>query len=352
MKYPNDPYIRGSFCLQQKMYKRTLRLSVQNYKKKLVQKIAEMDDKNPREFWQLVNKLRSDKVKPNKSDLIEPGVWFDYFKNLSTSLQVESDSNKIFDKKIVQNIKDYEKRNLWIECLDKNITKQEILDVCKHLKTNKSGATDMITNSMIKCCIESLVVNVMKLFNLIMKSTCFPQTWALGDIVAIFKSGDATEPCNYRGLTLSSLLSKVFTSILNKRLLSHFCSEELIIPNQIGFLPKKRTSDHVFVLNFIIKLFKTNKKPLYSCFIDLKKCFDSIWHEGLFYKLYNSGLSNKFVSIIRNIYSQTKSRVKLGRYHTDYFNTSVGTRQGCCLSPSLFNLYVNDLSTVITGPET
>ena len=121
--------------------------------------------------------------------------------------------------------------------------------------------------------------------------------------------------------------------------------------NQIGFTKGKRTSDHIFVLNYLIKLNKRENKPLYACFVDLRKCFDTLWRDGIFYKMLKNGLSTKFVQIIMNLYSRTKSRVKLKDGLTEYFSTLVGTRQGCNLSPSLFNIYINDLFNDLSDPK-
>ena len=93
----------------------------------------------------------------------------------------------------------------------------------------------MVSNPMIKCGIESMVTPMQKLFNLILRSTNFPQKWCLGDVVPIFKSGDASDPQHFRGLTLSSLMSKVFTTIINRRLTDHLNEMETLKVNQIGF---------------------------------------------------------------------------------------------------------------------
>ena len=108
---------------------------------------------------------------------------------------------------------------------------------------------------------------------------------------------------------------------------------------QFGFRPNMRTTDSVFVLKTLInKYVNLEKKPIYSCFIDLRKAFDSVWRKGLFYKLVKSGIGTKTINIIRGMYSKTKSSLKTDSGCTDYFDINVGVRQGDSLSPTLFNI--------------
>ena len=91
------------------------------------------------------------------------------------------------------------------------------------------------------------------------------------------KKGDLYDPSNYRGLTISSCIGKVFTKLLCNRL-NNFLSENKVIDNsQIGFIPKKRTSDHILVLKTICDFYKNKQKAVYTCFVDMAKAFDSLY---------------------------------------------------------------------------
>ena len=144
-------------------------------------------------------------------------------------------------------------------------------------------------------------------------------------------------------------LIKLLCNILNNRL-SKFCFEnKLINKSQLGFQKEARTADHIFTLKTIINKYVTEKKgkKLYACFIDLKKAFDSVWHEGLFRKLENNGINGKFLELIKNIYNKTKCAVKLNEKLTNFFPYSKGVQQGNLISPTLFNLYINDIFEAI-----
>ncbi|KAI4877023.1 hypothetical protein NFI96_006215, partial [Prochilodus magdalenae] len=161
----------------------------------------------------------------------------------------------------------------------------------------------------------------------------------------IFKSGDKLDPNNYRGICISSNLGKVLCSILNTRLTDYLTEHNVLSRAQIGFLPHHRTSDHIFTLHILIdKHLTQHNDTIFTCFVDFQKAFDSIWHNGLFNKLIESGVGGKMFDVIKSMYSHSKCAVKIGTLRTGFFPQSRGVRQGCSLSPTLFNSYINELA--------
>jgi hypothetical protein len=176
----------------------------------------------------------------------------------------------------------------------------------------------------------------------------FPTEWSSGFLVPIFKAGSITEPTNYRGISITSCLGKLFSLLLNNRLLKFMEENNLLSETQIGFKKNCRTSDHIFVLKCIIEQAKANKKPIYACFVDLKKAFDTVWRAGLFYKmLVVHKISPKFIRVLHNMYGKLQGIVKVNGQISKPFNINVGLRQGCNISPHLFNIYVNELPELL-----
>ena len=224
------------------------------------------------------------------------------------------------------------------------MTIPEIKRAAKKLKNNKACGKDLISNEMIKCIVQTKFIGIILwVFNLILDKSLFPHIWKIGYIVPIFKGEDSFDPSNYRGIAITSCMGKLFTLILNDRLTTFLEKRNILKPNQIGFRKGYRTSDHVFVLNSMIDSYIGKGKKIFGCFVDFSKAYDSVWREGLFYKLMKNKLSFKFISMIKSMYNDLNLSVKLTEGITSFFKSDVGVRQGCNLSPMLFNLFINDL---------
>lgn len=184
-----------------------------------------------------------------------------------------------------------------------------------------------------------------KLFNIILLSGQVPITWSDSFIVPIYKNkGNRKEPNNYRGISLINNMCKVFTSLVTHRINKFADSIELLGVEQAGFRKNFSTCDHIFSLHVLITLYvKVMKKKLYCCYIDYRKAFDSVPRVHLWYKLLMSGINGKLLEVIRNLYKNAKSAIKLDNMQGTRFPCTIGVRQGDNLSPLLFALYLNDL---------
>ena len=226
--------------------------------------------------------------------------------------------------------------------LNAEIDEGELKKGLKSLKNNKSTGPDGILNEQIKATFPIMKNIYLKLFNTILDTGCFPETWAEGLIVPIYKKkGSKNNPNNYRGITLISCLAKFFTIILNNRL--KIVAKWVISQIQAGFRPGYSTLDHVFSLMCILILYKNYKKNLFIAFIDYQKAFDTIWRAGLWSKLMKEGIGGKFLNVIKDMYAKSKSCVLQNGKTSGYFSSYAGVRQGEILSPLLFAFYINDL---------
>ena len=197
---------------------------------------------------------------------------------------------------------------------------------------------------MLKYCSSVITLPLVKLFNYILNSTDYPETWNISLISTIYKKGDKNNCNNYRGISLSSCLSKLFTGLLQNRLITHLERHNLFSPFQAGFRPDHRTNDHIFANKTIINKYVYKlKKPVYGCFVDFAKAFDSVSRNSLLYKLTKTKIGGNFYKLIKSMYSCTKFRFKtddkLGPERVSYR----GVKQGDELSPLLFNIFIIDL---------
>ena len=112
---------------------------------------------------------------------------------------------------------------------------------------------------------------------------------------------------------------------------------------QAGFRNGYRTTDNIFVLRTLIQKYKKSKKKLYACFVDFSKAFDSIWRDGLLYKLQHYQITGKIFKLIAHMYSDVQYVIKTQNKVTEPVTSSVGVKQGCVCSPTLLNIYINDM---------
>ena len=175
--------------------------------------------------------------------------------------------------------------------------------------------------------------------------------WNIAYQVPIFKGGNMFDPNDFRGISLTSCLGKLFNRALNKRLQQYTEFKSALMDTQAAYRHDYSTTDQIFILNSVLnKYVKQGKKKIYACFVDFRKAFDNVWHTGLLYKLLqNYNIGGKFYGIIKSMYSNAKTCVKLQNGITPVFNLQKGIKQGDTLSPYLFNMYLNDINTIFMG---
>ena len=123
--------------------------------------------------------------------------------------------------------------------------------------------------------------------------------------------------------------------------IEQFYQQKIITEEQAGFRTGRSTVEQIFNLWMLSEKFRTNQKPLFHSFIDFKKAFDRVsWQEGMcdIMRLFN--MSKGIVNAIEALYESSKSEVLLEDEISDWFCTHVGVRQGCLLSPTIFNIYL------------
>ena len=298
-KHPFDPFIRGKVFKLKKLYKRQCRSAKALYSKTIIQNFSDLKDKDPKSFWDYLKKVKSESNDSidNPKNPISAEDWQSHFKStLSHSMALND-----FQREICTKLEDLVKTNEGLGPLDGQITEQEIMAEIKHLKNGKSSGPDNILNELLKSGSCHLLPSLHKLFNAVLSSGQFPTSWATDYLTVLHKKGSKTDPNNYRGISLSSCLGKLFTRILNTRLTVFLDNNSIIPPEQAGFRKNFRTTDNVFILKSLHDKYRYARKTgLYTCFVDFSKAFDSVWRPGLLYKLQKSNVTGNVFNIIQS----------------------------------------------------
>lgn len=170
--------------------------------------------------------------------------WKTYFKGILCPQKGDNDNQDGLDTIVSDN-------EVSVEELDSEINLAEIQQA--HLKNGKARGLDGILGEFLKAPQHVIALFLTKLFNSVFDNGQFPAEWTKSVIVPLHKKGDINNPENYRGISLLSIISKLFTSILNKRFYNWAENENKICEEQAGFREGYSTVDHIFTLVTMIK---------------------------------------------------------------------------------------------------
>ena len=332
---------RINMCNLKSIYKQLVKKKKRKYEYNKLKDIQRMRHAKPKEFWKLFSKHK--KATSN----ISLNQFFEYFSNLQNNLSTAQDR----ESEDFCLISDLDTDDCNFEELDRPITAQEIERVIRSLKNNKSCGIDQLLNEYFIESFDILSAHLVDLFNAILSSGVFPKQWSEGTIVPLFKKNDPNDVNNYRGITLVSCFSKLFTGVLNNRLSNWAENNNILSDSQFGFRKGCSTTDAIFVLNAIIQKVLKEKGRLFCAFVDLKKAFDSVYLNGLWFKLYKLGINAKMLRIIKDMYNEVKVCVKGCNSYSDFFECALGLKQGEVISPILFSFFVEDLELFLQDDQ-
>ena len=319
-----------------KVYKKLISSKQNNYRRNIAKTLKEAKGKDTKCYWKI---LKNETTLPKKDNNISLPSFMQHFQKLNQVINEQSEGE--FDPN------DLAHGNT--EELNRDFTLNEIEKLIKKLKNGKSCGVDNVINEYLKKCPTSMKNAIVSLFNLVLKSGIVPSDWCLGIIIPLFKNkGSIDDVNNYRGITLLSVLGKLFTSALNSRLTTYLEGISALGEDQAGFRAGYSTLNHIFVLHCLIDFYLQKKKRLYCAFIDYSKAFDLIDRSTLWVKLLGLGIRGNIINVIYNLYASAKSCVKKGNDLSQYFNCNVGVRQGENLSPLLFAIYLNDFESYVS----
>lgn len=167
-------------------------------------------------------------------------------------------------------------------------------------------------------------------------------------IYPLHKAGELEQVKNYRGIALLNVGYKLLAGILASRLSTWIEREEIFKESQAGFRRARGTRDHVFTLNALMgKELAVKGGKVYLAFIDLRAAFDKVDRGMLEERLEELKVGARMSAMIKEIYARTRNRVITAEGLTDSFSSSKGVRQGCPLSPILFDMVIDDIDEAI-----
>ena len=209
---------------------------------------------------------------------------------------------------------------------------EEYIAVKKRLTCGKAPGPDGITPEVLKYCdLDEIVLGYAN--NLLINGEK-PDQWSENNIIPLPNKGDLSKACNYRGISLSSIIAKTVNRLILNRIQPAL--DKHLRNNQNGFRPGRSTTAQILALRRIIEGVKEKNLEATIIFIDFRKAFDSIHRTKMLKILKAYGIPDQLVNAIRILYENTRAKIITPDGETSLFDIIAGVLQGDTLAPYIF----------------
>ena len=227
-------------------------------------------------------------------------------------------------------------------------TLQEITEVVQRMKRNSASGLDNMSLQIMKSLGKHYWSFLVRIFNSVFNGDPVPESWRISKVTLIPKPEvDNDNLANRRPLTISTISYRIFMSIFKDRLADHMQTSRCIGSWQCGFRQDYRIDDHIFVMTQIIEISRKLNIGCYAAFLDIKKAYDSVDRDLLYRLLLEDGVDSGWVDLLKEIYSDCRIRIRVGKAESLTYQVVKGLRQGCPASPILFLYYIERVARCV-----
>lgn len=304
----------------------------------------DLSDKNLTSFWKTWNNkvLNKSSACPNIKDCIDAATAAVQFKEYFQSIACPSDDQfvKSSKRRLVEKLKEYSCCN---NPLNYDLFNAVLVELCVS-KVN-GGKAPGIDNLHVDSLLHAhpIIYTVLaRLFYLMLQYNYVPSDFSRGIIVPIQKDSNklgVLSPKDFRGITLSPVISKIFEHAL--MFIFGDCLKSC--NRQFGFKKGLSCTHAIYTVQKVIDFFVSNDSNVNVCCLDISKAFDCVNHDVLFCKLIDRNVPLHFIMTLKGWYDKLYSSVKWSGVISSEFQILSGLRQGGVLSPILFSVYINDV---------
>ncbi len=226
--------------------------------------------------------------------------------------------------------------------LTQPFTREELDHAIRKLKRGKAIGADKIPNEFLKASGPVFRRKLLAVLNQVLQLEAIPEVWRQSRLSMIPKKGDLSLLDNYRGIAINSNIGKLFTKLIAARLEQDVELRRILGLIQHGFRKGMQSTDALYILNRILGK-HGQRDGLYMAFLDIRKAYDRVNRQKLWDRMKELGYGGKLLRILQALYKDLSAVVTLDDITSDTVRMSQGLKQGCCLSPLLFAIYISDL---------
>ena len=218
---------------------------------------------------------------------------------------------------------------------------EEVEKTMQSMKKGKTTGSDEISAEVLRALDDENIDVITNLCNIIYNSGAIPTDLKQSIFITLPKRSKAQSCTEYRTISLMSHITKLLLKVKEQRIVKKIDNE--VSRLQSGFRTGSGTREGIFNIRTVCEQAIDLGKDVYICFIDYTKAFDRVKHSKIIECLSEIGIDNKDMQIITKMYWEQTAVVRTEHGITEEFQIKKGVRQGCVLSPSLFNLYTEKI---------
>ena len=327
----------------------------QDYVQRLRSKLLSLP-RSSKQWWKINRQLLHNIAKPTSTPPLQhaAGTWATHPKD-KASLLMESFRSKFVLAPCAVGEQDLDLRFLTYEAENRpDITMAGFAPIrhrwAKHelrkLDADTATGPDLIPARVLKMCASTLSIPIVLLVRLMLATGVWPQCWKLHWLFPIYKKGPQANPGNYRGIHLTSNVSKLCERMLNRLLQPFFSCQGSFGLLQHAFQKGRSCPDLIVILvcSWLLAFQKGQKVGLYLS--DIAGAFDRVHVPRLMAKLQSTGISQQFMKFFADYLSPRRAQVIVSGSKSDLFEISNMVYQGSVLGPSLWNIFFQDVHEV------